>query len=62
VGGELGLITLVRIPPMARCDLCLHRFAVWWVKQDGTRLCNHCIGQYVQEHGLGHREVAGVMV
>ncbi|MDD3492006.1 MAG: hypothetical protein PHU95_01180 [Candidatus Thermoplasmatota archaeon] len=53
-------IILNRLPPVARCDLCLCRFAMWWSEQDGTRLCEHCVGQYMKEHGLGHQQVAGV--
>ncbi|MGC9554909.1 MAG: hypothetical protein ACP5EK_06320 [Thermoplasmatota archaeon] len=44
--------TLARLPPVARCDFCLCRFAVWWVEQDGTRLCDRCVEQYMKEHGL----------
>ena len=47
----MSKIPIDRIPDsiLVTCDYCRRRPAIYYVRQDGTRLCEHCIDKYLKE-------------
>jgi len=47
-------IPIDRIPDslITTCDYCKKRVAIYYVRQDRTRLCSVCIDKYLKEHKI----------